>query len=169
LVLDFGGSHIKRGLALYEHDMLTALRPLSPLPARWIAPDEHGAYRTHELAEYMAAVIADTWRDERAVYPELAPSIVASIACYIADGQPFDYDRGAYAALRTLSNNLGRWLAQRVSQQVGQPVTVELIQDGTAAARVYAGQPHTAVIMLGTALGIGFAPYTDCFRPLRLW
>ena len=38
--------------------------------------------------------------------------------------------------------------------------------DGDAAAAALAGQPHTAVIMLGSALGVGFVPPGKRFRPL---
>ncbi|HMA33648.1 MAG TPA: hypothetical protein VKY74_04130 [Chloroflexia bacterium] len=65
---------------------------------------------------------------------------------------------GAYAQLHTLTDNLGAWLAQQISRRIGRAVAVELVHDGTAAARAYAGAPRTAVIMLGTALGVGFAP-----------
>ena len=97
--------------------------------------------------------------------------MVASIASYVVDGQPAAYDRGIYAQLRVISDNLGRWLAQHVGERLGHPVEIDLLHDGTAAARTYAGMAHAAVIMLGTALGIGFPPCTDEYivniRPMQ--
>jgi hypothetical protein len=84
----------------------------------------------------------------------------------VVDGQPAAYDRGIYAQLRAISDNLGRWLSQNVSQRVGIRVEINLLHDGTAAARTYAGMAHAAVIMLGTALGVGFPPRTDELRPI---
>jgi hypothetical protein len=41
---------------------------------------------------------------------------------------------------------------------VAQPIQIELLHDGQAAALPYAGKPHQAVMTFGTALGIGFPP-----------
>jgi hypothetical protein len=39
------------------------------------------------------------------------------------------------------------------------------MHDGTSAAAAYAGAPHAAVIMMGTAMGIGFPPPIANLRP----
>ena len=41
-----------------------------------------------------------------------------------------------------------------------------LIHDGTAAGGSVASDEPTAVIMLGTSIGVGFAPAADSVRPL---
>jgi len=112
----------------------------------------------------MIDVVADTWQATRT--SGLAPVMVASIASYVVDGQPAAYDRGVYAQLHTISDNLGRWLSQHVGERVERPVEIGLLHDGTAAARTYAGTAHAAVIMLGTALGVGFPPRADELRPI---
>ena len=40
----------------------------------------------------------------------------------------------------------------------GCPAAVHLIYDGAAAAALHAGEHQSAVIMVGTALGVGFPP-----------
>jgi hypothetical protein len=158
-VLDCGGTAIKRGVAHYAEGALLGVRLLPSLPAqvlslRSLPPLEQAA----ALAPVLVEALAATWREVAELGGPVAPVLTASIAAYIVDNQPMDYQRGAYAELRLLSPNLGAWLGEQVSAAVGQAVTVQLIHDGTAAARVYAGQPHTAVILLGTALGVGFPP-----------
>jgi hypothetical protein len=164
LVFDFGHSYIKRACALYENGTLMALRLLSPLAADWTELAEDPTDRSRRWAERMISVVADTWQATRT--SGLAPVMVASIASYVVDGQPAAYDRGIYAQLRMISDNLGRWLSQNVSQRVERPVEIGLLHDGTAAARTYAGAAHAAVIVLGTALGVGFPPRTDELRPI---
>ena len=164
LVFDFGHSYIKRACAWYESGTLMVLRLLSSLAVDWTEPMEDPADQSRRWAERMVDVVADTWQATRT--SGLAPVMVASIASYVVDGQPAAYDRGVYAQLRVISDSLGRWLAQNVGERVGHAVEIELLHDGTAAARTYAGTARAAVIMLGTALGVGFPPRTDELRPI---
>ncbi len=166
LVFDFGHSYIKRTCALYESGALVALRLLSPLATGWAGLSEDSAGQSRKWAERIIDVVADAWQAMCASGPTPAPVMVSSIACYMIDGQPAAYDGGIYAQLRPLSDNLARWLAQRVGERVKRPVEIALLHDGTAAARTYAGTARAAVIMLGTALGIGFPPRIDELRPL---
>jgi hypothetical protein len=168
IVLDFGGSYVKRGIARYENAQLAALRIVPRLPSQ--LPDlPLGTDLTQDQTELLGARIvgtmADTWLSAHAVYPELSTTIVASIASYLRDGQPLARQGGAYAALLALSDNLAAWLSQRVSGRLGHPITIRLLHDGTAAAHAVAGAGQTAVITLGTALGVGFAPAASG-RPL---
>jgi hypothetical protein len=41
---------------------------------------------------------------------------------------------------------------------IGRSLTMRLLHDGSAAAQALAGKEHAAVMMLGTALGVGFPP-----------
>ncbi len=168
-VLDFGGTAMKRGVALYAPRMrgiaphvagaLAEIRLLPPIPTDFLALEALPlAEQLPLLGERMVGALAATWQAAKAADRTCAPVLVASIACYVRDNQPMRYQRGLYSELQALSPNLGAWLAARVSAQVGRAVTVRLIHDGTAAARVYAGTPHAAVITLGTALGVGFPP-----------
>lgn len=170
LVYDFGGTGVKRGLARYGDDgTLVALDVGPPVPTGGLpdaiagTPDPATAQR---LADFITGLIADDWLNAVAVGEAPATHIVTSIACYLRDGQPLAYDAG-YASLRLLSDNAARYLSEAVSARVGSEVHVMLSHDGTTAARVFAGQPRTAVIMLGTWLGAGFAPEdASGLRPL---
>ena len=169
LVFDFGHSFVKRGYALCDGGTVSELRLLPSLPSSGTASlgDTNSAQaQARRLDESMASVMADSWRRCRALGQVLAPTMVVSIANYVRDGQPLPRQGSMYATLAALSDNLARWLSERVSNQVGWPVDVVLLHDGTAAARTYAGEANAAVVMLGTALGVGFPPPADLLRPI---
>ncbi|MFN8637793.1 MAG: hypothetical protein U0893_28405 [Chloroflexota bacterium] len=168
VVLDFGGSFVKRAIAHYEDGHLAALRIVPRLPAR--LPELPGgaeptSEQTQVLGAQIVATMADTWLGARSVYPELSTTIVSSIASYLRDGQPLARQGGTYASLLALSENLSAWLSERISSRLGHEISVRLLHDGTAAAHAVAGAERTAVITLGTALGVGFAPAAND-RPL---
>jgi hypothetical protein len=169
LVFDFGSTNVKRGVARYQDGALTALRVKTPLPTNGL-PDEISGTSdmavAHRLADFMTRIIVEDWRAAVATGESPSNHIAASIACYLHDGQPLPYGAG-HASLRLLSDNAATYLSRSVSVAVDAPVRVELSHDGTTAARVFAGQPNTAVIMMGTWLGVGFAPEdASAFRPL---
>jgi len=170
VVLDFGQSFVKRACAQYQYidGDLASLRILPRRPARW-TDIAHGPGPTSEdvrrLGDFMVETMADTWRAARARTPDLSVTIVASLASYLRNGRPLARQGGAYSTLLALSDNLEAWLSDRVSVALDRPLTVRLLPDATAAAHVWAGEPHAAVIMLGTALGIGFPPAAEPCRP----
>ena len=173
LVLDFGGSAVKRALARYDDaGALAALHPLPSLPAPRLAGDitsDPTPEQAHSLAAEMARVIASSWREASTLHPDhpLAPYIPLSLAAYVRDGHPLPRQVGTYTALRALPENAASALSRRVSALVKRPLDVSLLHDGSAAARARAGTPHAAVILLGTALGVGFVPRgAASLRPL---
>jgi hypothetical protein len=167
LVFDFGQTAIKRARAVYEDGVLTTLRLLPAVPSGFTdAGADLSAEEVAALGERMVAVFADTWREAHAKGVTPAPVLVASLAAYIRDNQPLVRQGGPYSELRILSPSLGAWLAERASRRLDGPLEVALLHDGTAAARAYAGRPRSAVIMLGTALGIGFPPAATALRPV---
>jgi hypothetical protein len=111
-------------------------------------------------------VLVDTWWETCRTVERLRPLLVASIASYVVDGQPALYDRGAFGRSRLLPERAGEWLAHHTSERVGTLVNVELLHDGSAAARTYAGAEQAAVIMLGSGIGIGFPPGAEGLCPL---
>jgi hypothetical protein len=169
VVLDFGHSFVKRASARYEDGALAALRLLPPRPARWteIAPGtDPTADDTRRLGDFLVATVAEAWRAARNDTGGVSPTVVASLASYLRDGQPLARQGGAYAYLLGLSDNLAGWLGERVSRAVGRPLAVSLLHDGTAAASALAGEAQAAVITLGTSLGVGFPPASGPSRPL---
>ncbi|MBA2362126.1 MAG: hypothetical protein H0V86_01185 [Chloroflexia bacterium] len=163
VVLDIGHSFIKRARAESHHGALTALRLL---PAVSTPPTELTAEGVSRLAAYVASVVADTTREAADPGVALAPTVVVCLAAYIRDGQPLPRIGDPFAAMAAIAGNLEIWLSQRASEQAGQPLEVTLLHDGTAAAYALAGEERAAVITLGTALGVGFSPPADGFRPI---
>ncbi len=132
VVLDFGQSTVKRGVASYAEGALLHLRVLPPISAP--------AYGSKEVLTLARGVIRDT----RAEAAPAEPRIVASIACYVRRGRPLDL-RSTYAPLARL----------RLSE-IAPGLT--FVHDGTAAARAIETRVPAAVIMLGTYLGVGLPP-----------
>jgi hypothetical protein len=96
-----------------------------------------------------------------------ATDIMISIAAYVQGGRLLG--NGIYAQMHFLADDIRPVLARAVFDRTGQPVRIHLIHDGTAAAAVHAGERNSAVIIVGTALGVGFPPAeTNDLRPLRL-
>jgi hypothetical protein len=93
-----------------------------------------------------------------------ASPIMVSVAAYVQDGRLLT---GVYVQLGRITDNLQIELAREVSVQLGEVIGVTLIHDGTAAATTYAGMKDTAVITIGTALGIGFPPKAAGLRPIN--
>ena len=153
LVADFGGSSVKLAYATYRDAALTSLRttPLVVVPAA-----EAGEAGAEKLAGFITDTLTSVWRRSGLA---LATEVGVCLAAYVRDGQPAEYDSDAgYYVLRRLGANAGEALSQRMSRAVGETIHVRLSHDGTTAARALAGTPDAALIMLGTALGVGFVP-----------
>jgi hypothetical protein len=96
-----------------------------------------------------------------------ATDIMISIAAYVQGGRLLG--NGIYAQMHFLADDIRPILARAIFDRTGQPVQIHLIHDGTAAAAVHAGERNSAVIIVGTALGVGFPPAeTAGLHPLRL-
>lgn len=154
-VLDFGRTGVKRGAASYANGSLHGLHLLTTVPTRWDSDSDDAsdpdALRRF-MNEFLIATIVETFTQVR---PECR-TIPISIAAYIdSTGEPFPRVDNPYAGLGGFTGNLQRTLSDAVSQQVGREVQVRLIHDGTAAATAH---PGDAVMALGTAIGIGYAP-----------
>jgi hypothetical protein len=166
LVFDFGGTFVKRACAIYENDALIALCNFPSLPSgcESLDPSLPEVEQAEEQRDYMLSVIERTWLDaENAGYTP-SPAISISVASYLRDGHPFD--RGCYGQLRLISEHLQSTFAEDASKIFDQPIQTKLLHDGTAAATTYSGSPHTAVLMLGTAIGIGFPTAREGLRSL---
>lgn len=156
LVFDFGGTAVKRGLAHYQNGILVDLQPIDSLPT----PQ---ASNPAAFARQIIQCICDTYRT---VGQGIAPHMVISMANYIQGRQPVpDW---LYGILNSVSVDVTGYLADAISIELQTPVTLKLIHDGTAAAHAYAGLPNAAVIMMGTALGVGFPPPSADLRPCQI-
>ncbi len=158
-LLDFGSTHIKRAWADYQAEQLAALGRLGGLPVPWASVrtlDETTPAQVAGLIGDMASIIAGTYRALRGMGIVPGETIPVCVAAYVKDGNPLLTQAGIYMQTNLVTGDLEGELSRRVSAQLGSAARVKLLHDGTAAATAYAGQTHTAVITLGTALGIGF-------------
>ena len=162
LVFDFGNSFIKRGYVTFREDVLTGLHCLPRVQSScgdYVRGEQNRVF-AQRLANSMAVVMAASRAEVMAEGISLHPTIGACLACYLHDGQPEADDRGCYNPLAMLSDNLQDFLATQISARSGATAELTLRHDASAAALVYAGQPDSAVLTLGTAVGIGFPPPT---------
>ena len=166
IVLDFGNTAVKRGVARYREGALAALRLLparpSGLSAGYGPPPADGT--APAWTGDMAALLAETWQEAAASGPPPTTAAVA-VAGYVRDNHPLPTE-APYLQTGPRIPNLGAWLGAEMGRRVGRPLAVTVLHDGTAAARACAGAPHSAVIMLGTWLGVGFPPPAAACRPL---
>ena len=155
-VFDFGGTHIKRAIAGYQAGELVALEILPSLPA--LTPYTNTPQQLFErmlqlLAEGTAHTAADT--------------IPVSIASYVdPHGQPLPAQHGIYMRLGELHADLSAAFSEALRTLTKRSFQVRFLHDGSAAAQVYAGAKNSAVIMIGTALGIGFPVERSDLCPL---
>jgi len=170
LVFDFGSTAIKCALAVFKDNQLVELCRLPSCLTGWERITQASDDLTQQAAQLLSHVVStivDTQREAHQVWTTqtrgLRPlgSNLCSVAAYIQDGHPMKKEGRLYVQLHRVTHNLQAELARRVSVQLGRAVDVRLVHDGTAAAMAYAGAARTAVIMLGTALGIGFPPQKD--------
>lgn len=134
VVLDFGHTAIKRGIAHYANLSLARLDVLEPLPA----PTER-----ERAPSAVAEAIDATLTGMRA-----SGEVVASVASYVNRDLTLADSHSVYALLRPS----GR---------------LRLGHDGTlAACGLQPNVEAAAVIMLGTALGVGFVPPPPSLRPV---
>lgn len=171
VVLDFGGSFVKRAYAVYENDVLVELRTLPQLSApRDVNTDEEDSVA--QVIESMMTAFMDSLHSVFTKDLVVSRIIPTSIASYIDAGQVADRQGGKYTLLRQITDNAARFFTAEASAKLGVPVEIMLLHDGSAAAAAHAGEPDTAVVMLGTALGVGFAPPSEgrmaVNRPLNI-
>ncbi len=163
LVFDFGHTSVKRAVAQFADGRLQTLIPLPSLPAPCEPYDYHGwsLGASEETLRGMVTAVAQTWQDAHQQGRTLGPIIVISLACYLQNGHPIPahLETGCYARLQTLTGHLESFVREQIRSALAQPVQVKLVHDATAAAMAYEGWRKTAVITLGTSLGIGFPSY----------
>lgn len=156
LGLDFGHTLIKRAVLTYVDGTLTNLGPLSPRLIDWrtIDPGQDEA----ALGRAVLALLADAIAEIAAEAPHVEPLALVSVAAYKQRGRLVG--NGPYATIHAAAGDLpaAGIISAAASDRAGHPLSVQVIHDGTAAALAHAGSAHSAVIVMGTALGVGFPP-----------
>jgi hypothetical protein len=167
LLFDFGHTTIKRAVAQYNQDQLSALHILLAVPTvcRDLSVTERSMALVQEQWQQMLGLIEDTWRQIKPEWGHIL-NLGISLACYLFEGHPSPHDRGCYDSLQILSPHLETFMQHQITDRLHAAVHIGLAHDGTAAALVYAGQTHSVVLTLGTAIGNGFPPPAENYRPL---
>ena len=136
LVVDGGQTSIKPAVAQVQGGSLRRLRVLPAVP--FDAADDVGAVLDGVLSTHQR------WVSETDPVP-------CAIAAYVRDGRPLPFGRNAYERLATAPESLlGR---------------LHLLHDGAAAWRGTGRASSSAVIVLGTWLGVGMGPHGDVGGP----
>ncbi len=162
LLLDFGQTNIKRGIVSYAPNSAPILHFLPSIELKLENGSQQGSPRSaaEETAELITNVVADSWQEAAELKWTITPTIGLSLACYLQNGQPPVQEMGFYGRLQLLSDHLQTYLCQRLGDAVKRKVQINLFHDGTAAALTAVGRQNTAVLVLGTAIGVGFPPET---------
>jgi hypothetical protein len=139
VVLDFGHTWVKRAVARWDGAGLHRLGTVSAPPEDAAGP---------EVAESVAATVAAA----RAAGGDPGGPVVAAMAAYVKDGQPVRVPLGTYTRLADVPGRL----PTRLRDLLGTDLPLVLVHDGTAAAQAVPADPHAAVVLLGTSIGVGF-------------
>lgn len=166
-VLDFGSTVIKCAWVTCQNNQIVELCRLPEQAVRRTSISAHYETALEQatgLIDGMVATIFKTWMNARRIGFSPSRTIPMSVAAYVQDGKPLT---GIYGRANLVTDNLARELGSQLSAKLGASISVKLLHDGTAAAAAYAGERDTAVIMLGTALGIGFPGEDAGLQPMR--
>ena len=142
VVMDGGQTSIKRGIAELRDGCLAGLVVLAPVPVGALTSSQSPAVVAREVA---------TMREEHAVS---AGEVMFSVASYLEGGRPIRGVRSVYERL------------DPAAMQSEFGLTIRLLHDGTAAWRAAGPDAPSAVIMLGTWLGVGIGPQRAPLRPV---
>ena len=162
LVFDFGHTRAKRGCIRIENGVITELLELSPMPVdiSWLDTfPQHNPESGLEVLDFISTVVADTRTACLAQGFGPGPDLMLVVAAYVEGGQLLG--NGLYTNLNQLAADARPLLEQAIRSRSKQNARVQIIHDGTAAAATHAGEPNAAVILVGTALGVGFPPPGD--------
>ena len=145
LVLDFGGTGVKCGIAHNYGNRIDHLFEME------VAPYLH-----------QGLVYADHFRELLVQIRErvgCALPVAISLACYMDSGVVFDYKSGIYHRLGACSDNLAITLNDEWLPAVDLGELKALEHDSTAAALAFQFRTPAMMVTLGTGLGSAPCPY----------
>lgn len=148
VVLDFGHSAVKRGIATFDAETLARLELLPSIAASGLGDASTPA----EVAAFVVSVIAGTVAAARRQHGKFDPRLIISLASYVADGWPAN-TRGTYARLHALRHDE---LDAELRRRTEADVSTWFMHDGTAAASGLSDPGRAGLIVLGTWLSAGF-------------
>jgi hypothetical protein len=159
LCLDLGQTSVKRAILRYDRGLLAGLHWLPSVPVRWqwrnrpdaaegIDPDAVLAFTVRAIVEGIELAHAQGFM--------LCDDVGISIAAYVRGGKLLGH--GLYARLTEISEDAAALMTRAIAQTSGLDVRPVIAHDGTASAALHAGEVDTAVLVIGTAIGVGFPP-----------
>ncbi|MDX1474052.1 MAG: hypothetical protein R3309_07770 [Reinekea sp.] len=144
LVMDFGATGVKRGIARKYGNRLELLPDLKVAPFK-----TDGLIRKEALLEM--------FRNTRDMLDQSMP-VAISIACYLHQGHPFDYHSGIYHRLGDDCQHLATDLHEQWLPDCGLQGLALLEHDSTAAALAFRFKHPAMMVTLGTGLGSAPCP-----------
>lgn len=161
ICLDCGHTLLKRACLRFERGTLAGLQLFSPLAVEFEWPPVQAD--PSSVIDFVTSAITQTVKESVAAGFDPGPDVMLSVAAYVQEGRLLG--NGLYAQIS--SGDVRPLLSGAAGARVGRSLRVHPIHDGTAAAALYAGQRHSAVILVGTAIGVGFPPAdASGLRPL---
>ena len=169
LLFDFGHTAVKRGLATYRDGRLSGVtrRPSLPPPCENGWPEHTGPRWAQQRWERMADAIAAEWAAVFAPGRGARFAVGLCLAGHLQDGHPVGRDRGCYTILQELGSHLATFVRDELAARLGSFHSLAILHDGLAAASTRAGEAHTVVLTLGTAIGVGYGVVGEGLRPLE--
>jgi len=148
LVADAGHSTIKTAVAVIDRGALTALetQPARPVSLAGGLPALEAALVAALVTA--AGALGDGPRHRR---------VVVSVASYLDGGAPVDDGRSIYGGMTP------QRVRSLLAEATGDDMSFEFVHDGTASACGVGDPSRSAVVTIGTWLGVGFTPAN---RPL---
>lgn len=170
LLFDFGHTAVKRGLATYRHGQFIDLarRPSLPPPCEDGWHTHAGPQWARQRWERMAAAVTAEWAAVLGPACGAPVAVGLCLASHLQDGHPVGRDRGCYTSLGELAPHLATFVRDDLWARLGRFCSLALLHDGLAAASTRAGEPHTVVLTLGTAIGAGYPMGEVGLRPMKL-
>jgi hypothetical protein len=144
LVADAGHSTIKTAVAVIDRGALAALELLPASPAQL-----HRGVPAVEAGLVAALVTAAGALGHG---PGRHQHVVLSVASYLHGGAPVDDGRSIYGGIAP------QRIRHLLAVATGDDMSVEFVHDGTASASGVGDPSRSAVVTVGTWLGVGFTP-----------
>jgi len=162
LCMDFGQTSAKCAVATVVQGTLRRLLWFPSVPVSWQWRNDPTAGRDidgRDVLDFAARAVAGGVGRAQARGLDVVADVAISIAAYTDGGRLLG--NGIYARMSRLATDIRPMLAARVRDLGGGLRRHYIVHDGTAAAALHAGMPHSAVIVVGTALGVGFPPESE--------
>ena len=168
LCLDIGQTSTKAAVVHLDKGVIKGISWLPTQDVVWNWRNDTEAQNEidpHEVVDFVTRELIRIWHSAYAVGIKLDQDIMVSIAAYVQGGRLLG--NGIYARMSLLGKDVRKLLEDRLRYSAGINTKVHIVHDGTAAAAIHAGETNTAVLVLGTAIGVGFAPVSaSLLRPI---